>query len=280
MDDEKLIFIGGSMRSGTTILHKILCTANETHPHITESWFLVDQLRAYRWALTRYEVRHKDYFGEQENFDRFTRDTLDRFFREARRNLSNPKVLVLKNPEISGQFPLLGKWFDSALFIVNIRDPRDTIASIVKVGEQHKKDGVRSEQANMGRDMYVLCQFFKRYYFEAFDKNNPIRDRMLFVRYEDVMSDVKRECKRISGFCGISFPGEKLLTLGEEKSDSANMDPDARLQDPYSGAFWSKLYNKNLSTERIGKHRQVLGAEEVEQIQTHCADFNRIFKYW
>ena len=101
MDEENLIFIGGCMRSGTTILHKVLCAANEAHAYTTESWFLVDQLRAYIWSLKRYDVRHRDFFGEQENFDRFTRDIFSRYFQEARRNLDNPQTLILKNPEIT-----------------------------------------------------------------------------------------------------------------------------------------------------------------------------------
>jgi len=280
MSDEKLIFIGGSMRSGTTILHKIMCTANEAHPYITESWFLVDQLRAYLWSLQRYDVRYRDYFGEQENFDRFTRDIFERFFRQTRQHLSNPQALVLKNPEISGQFPLLGSWFENALFVINVRDPRDTIASIVKVGEQHKSNNTKSEQSLMGRDMYALSNFFKRYYVEAFDRNSPIRDRTLFVRYEDVMMNVEKQCERMGEFCGLSFSREKIITMGEEKAGSANMNPETRQKDPYSGAFWSELYNKNLSSERIGRHKKVLTPDEIKQIEKYCADFNQIFKYW
>ncbi len=268
------------MRSGTTILHKILCTANEAHSYITESWFLVDQLRSYLWSLERYDVRHKDYFGEQENFDRFTRDILDRFFQETRRNLSNPQTLVLKNPEISGQFPLLGSWFENALFVMNIRNPLDVIASIVEVGEKHKKDKIKSEQSLMGRDMYVLSNYFKRYYIRAFDMNNPIRERTFFVRYENIMRDVERECERISEFCDLTFLPEKLRALGEENTGSANMNRDVRLQDPYSGAFWSELYNKNLSAKRIGRYTEVLTAGEIEQVKTYCTDFNQLFRYW
>ena len=280
MDKEKLIFIGGSMRSGTTILHKILCAANEAHPYITESWFLVDQLRAYLWSLERYDVRHRDYFGDQENFDRFTRDILDRFIKQTRQHLSDPKALVLKNPEITGQFPLLGSWFEDARFIINLRDPRDTIASIIRVGEKHKKNRMRTEQSSMGRDMKALSNFYKRYYIRAFDVNSPIRERTIFVRYEDIMTDVETECARIGEFCGLTFSHQKLRALGEDKTGSANMDADVRSQDPYSGAFWSDLYNKNLSSERIGRYAEVLTPAEIEQVETHCADFNQIFKYW
>lgn len=280
MQDGKLLFIGGSMRSGTTILHKVLCTAEEAHPYITETWFLVDQLRSYIWSLERYDVRHRDYFGDQANFDQFTRDILDRFFSQTRKRLSNPKTLVLKNPEISSQFPLLGSWFAEAQFIMNIRNPLDVIASIVEVGERHRHDKIKSEQSLMGRDMYVLSNFFKRYYIRAFDADNPVKDRTLFVRYEDLMNDAEKECARIGKFCGLTFGQGKLKDLGSNHTESANMDQAVRLQDPYSGAFWSDLYNKDLSTKRINRHETVLTADEIRKVKTYCADFNQIYQYW
>jgi hypothetical protein len=231
-------------------------------------------------SLKRYDVRHRDYFGDQENFARFTRDILDRYFNEARKQLSNPQTLVLKNPEVTGLFPLLGSWFENARFIINIRDPRDTIASIMTVGEKHKKNRMRTEQSSMGRDMKVLSNFFKRYYVKAVDMNSPIGDKTIFVRYEDIMTDVERECQRVGEFCGLTFSNKKLRSLGKDKTDSANMNPDIRSKDTYSGAFWSELYNKDLSPERIGRYAKVLTPAETSQIEHHCSDFNQVFKYW
>ena len=71
-----------------------------------------------------------------------------------------------------------------------------------------------------------------------------------------------------------------MQALGGVKTDSANMNSEVRLQDAYSGAFWSDLYNKRLSTERIGKFADVLTPAEIRQVEGHCADFNRIFPYW
>lgn len=59
MADDKLIFVGGCMRTGTTILHRVLCSSPAAHPYITESWYLLDQLRIYVWSLRRYDVRQR-----------------------------------------------------------------------------------------------------------------------------------------------------------------------------------------------------------------------------
>ncbi len=81
MAEEKLIFVGGCMRTGTTILHRVLCSSPASQPYITESWYLLDQLRIYAWSLQRYDVRQKDYFGEKENFDEFTRNIVRNYIR-------------------------------------------------------------------------------------------------------------------------------------------------------------------------------------------------------
>ncbi|MFT5139306.1 MAG: hypothetical protein ACI9H8_001521 [Lysobacterales bacterium] len=277
---DSLIFIGGSQRSGSTILQKLICTANECHPMIGECWFLLHQLSAYQNQINNYDVLLEDYFGRRENFDQFTRNILSRFFDETRKNLSNPHTLVMRHPGITTQFPILGSWFENARFIINIRDPRDTIASIVKVNEQHKREGVKSGQSRLGRDMNLLTQYFKRNYLNTFDINSPIRDRTLFVRYESLMKDVSKECAKIAGFCSLSFDDNKINSLGQVKTNTPHMNPDIRKKEHSGAAFWSDLYSEDLSTTRIGKHKEILTSNEILQIQMLCNDFNKVFPYW
>lgn len=281
MSEEKLIFIGGCMRSGTTILHRVLCAAEESHPYITESWYLLDQLRIYRWCLQRYDIRYKDYFGPRENFDRFTRNILQNYFDLTRSRYQPAKALILKNPEVTSQFPLLGNWFAEARFVVNIRDPRDTIASIVEVGQRHLARGVTSPQSRLGRDMKSLSSFYKSYYVNIFTPAAvPIRDRILFVRYEDIMTNPVNVVRQIGEFCGLTFDLELISHFGTQQEKSPNMDKDTRDKDPISAGFWSELYTKDLSDSRIGRFTDVLTAEEISQIEEHCADFNRVCPYW
>ena len=281
MIDEKLIFIGGCMRSGTTILHRVLCASHESHPYITESWYLIDQLRIYRWCLQRYDVRHKDYFGERAIFDEFTRNILRNYFFVTRVRYAPATALVLKNPEVTSQFPLLGNWFKEARFVINVRDPRDTITSIVEVGERHRQDGLRTPQTSLGRNMQKLSNFYKKYYANLFSPaGRQIKDRMIFVRYEDIMTETEKTVQRLGDFCGLSFDMELLRHLGSQQESSLNLDAEVRARDPLSAAFWSDLYTKDLSASRIGRHRDVLTPEEIREIETHCADFNKVVPYW
>ncbi len=103
MAEEKLIFVGGCMRTGTTILHRVLCSSPASHPYITESWYLLDQLRIYAWSLQRYDVRQKDYFGEKENFDEFTRNIVRNYFRMIGVRYAPATALILKNPDRRAQ---------------------------------------------------------------------------------------------------------------------------------------------------------------------------------
>jgi hypothetical protein len=277
---ESLVFIGGSQRSGTTILQKLVCTADECHPMIGECVFVTEQLNAYNNLLGNFDVWMSDYFGSRENYALFTRNILSRFFDETRKRLSNPATLVLKQPTLTSRFPLLGTWFENARFIVIVRDPRDTIASVIQVNERQKRAGVTQGQVRIGRDIKILSRYFKSYYLNVLDRNNPVRDRTMFVRYEELMKDASKECARIAEFCSLSFNDQKIGNLGEVKTASPYMDPETRKKRTTGAAFWSDLYNKDLSTSRIGTHRQVLTNTEILQVQELCSDFNRAFRYW
>lgn len=280
MADDKLIFVGGCMRTGTTILHRVLCSSPASHPYITESWYLLDQLRIYVWSLKRYDVRQKDYFGEKENFDEFTRDIVRNYIRMIRTRYAPATAVILKNPELTGYFPLLAKWFDQARFVVNVRDPRDTIASMVEVGARHRADGAVTPQSRMGRNMKKRSNFYLKYYTQFLAGGKDLMRKSLVVRYEDLMGETEKTVESLSRFLDLPLDMEAIRNFDSRTEDSANLDAEKRKEDWLSRAFWSDLYTKNLSTERIGRHREVLTPEEIAEIETHCAKFNAAVPYW
>ncbi len=280
MADDKLIFVGGCMRTGTTILHRVLCSSPASHPYITESWYLLDQLRIYAWSLKRYDVRQKDYFGEKENFDEFTRDIVRNYIRVIRTRYAPATAVILKHPELTGFFPLLARWFDDARFVVNVRDPRDAIASMVEVGARHRADGTVTPQSRMGRNMKKRSNFYLKYYARFLAGGKDLMRRSLVVRYEDLMGETEKTVGSLSRFLDLPLDMEAIRNFDSRTEDSANLNAEKRKKDWLSRAFWSDLYTKGLSTERIGRYGEVLTPEEISEIETHCAKFNAAVPYW
>ena len=189
-------------------------------------------------------------------------------------------ALILKHPDLTGFFPLLAKWFDEARFVVNVRDPRDTIASMVEVGARHRADGAVTPQSRMGRDMKKRSNFYLKYYARFLAGGKDLMRKSLVVRYEDLMGETEKTVEGLSRFVDLPLDMEAIRNFDSRTEDSANLDAEIRKEDTMFRAFWSELYTKNLSTKRIGRYREVLTPAEIAEIETHCAKFNAVVPYW
>src|SRR3546814_5975830 len=100
----------------------------------------------------------EDYLcGPKGLFD-FTIELLDRLLQETHTRLGQPEALVLKSPELSTYFPHAADLFPEARFVISVRDPKDTIASMIEVGERHRRSGVNSFLAAAGRNIDALSR--------------------------------------------------------------------------------------------------------------------------
>src|SRR3546814_20373507 len=93
-----------------------------------------------------------DYLGGPKGLFDFTKELLDRLLRETHTRLGQPEALVLKSPELSTYFPHAADLFPEARFVISVRDPKDTIASMIEVGERHRRSGLNSFLAAPGRN--------------------------------------------------------------------------------------------------------------------------------
>jgi hypothetical protein len=276
---QRVLMVGGAMRSGTTVIHRALCTASNSNPYISESWFLHDIMNLYKWNLSRYEVRSADQFGSVNNFNELIRYNVQQYLTIVSARYQDPEVLVLKHPELTRHFPELAAMFPAMLFLAIIRDPRDVIASIREAADKHVRDGISSPVSRL-ESIADLCSHYLSYYDRLLHFAGRIGKRLRFVRYEDVMREPKQTIAAIGSFAGANYDLEEAQTFSEEHAASSNFNKELRLKDPLSGAFWSDLYTKDLSPERIGRFGERLTPEEVEQIQSLLAKVGARFNYW
>jgi hypothetical protein len=77
------IFVGGCMRSGTTILQKLLCSAPGAGEMIGESYYIDEQLRLFERSAESHELRLSEVFPELSDFEAFSRGIIERYIAEA-----------------------------------------------------------------------------------------------------------------------------------------------------------------------------------------------------
>lgn len=256
------------MRSGTTLLHRIVCASEDAHPFTEECQYLTalldlhaDWRQKFAWL--------KDFYGAPERFDGFAKSTVDGFLRAAIDRLKPAKALALKNPELTAHFPRLAEWYPQSKLVVMVRDPRDTIASILDVAGRHGQSGVDSSLTRMGRDMAVLARFYKSYYVDAL-QSPACKDRVAVVRYEDLVTDPNQVLANLSTVLNIRLDPARIL------SDKI----DQRERDAYAAAFWVNLRRAPPSNDSVGSYRTALTPAEIAAIEHNCADFNRGLHYW
>ena len=272
----KIVFVGGAMRGGTTLLQRILCSTPATNPLITECRYLFSVMRQYDETQRHFDLRGRDYFGSPEALAEFARDTCRRFLLATRANYPRAETLVLKSPQLTRFFPLLARWFPGLLFVVVVRDPRDTIASMIEVAERHRREGVASDNADHGRDMARLCATFLSNYAPLFADKEALANRLLLLRYEDLVRDAN--CiAALARFTGLALdPG--VAMSGARPADLPSLQ--ARKGSAFSAAFYSPLWSEGVTDSRIGAFRDRLTSTEIAEVERFCADFARAFGYW
>ena len=279
MSDDKLIFVGGSMRAGTTILQRILCSSPGSIPVIGECQYLTQQFYVYHRALEQFELFHGDFFSSKATVEEFTKGIISDFLALTRQRYAPATTFVLKHPELTKFFPRLAKWFSHAKFVVIVRDPRDTIASMLEVTSRQRENDVDFFMTRFGRDMKKFSHYYKAIYAPVFRKHETLRNSLLIVRYEQLLEERTSVIDALSSFCGLTFDYESFekQPLSDEHT---TLDGRRRENDKFSSSFWTPLYTKGLSSERIGRYRESLSEQEITDIESACADFNAVCSYW
>jgi hypothetical protein len=273
------MMIGGAMRSGTTVIHRALCTARNSNRFLSESWFLRDLLAMYRFRLARFEAMGEDQFGTPAAYRQMIADDVADYLRTVSAHHGDPEVLILKHPELIRNFADLAALAPAMLFLAAVRDPRDVVASMKRVRDSHARDGIPGPLAG-ARTIAGLCDYYGSHYGPLLDSAAAIGERLKFVRYEDFMRSPMGAVAEIGAFCGARYELEGVADFRPDHAASATFDKAARAGDPFSRAFWSDLYTQPLSDERIGRFREALSPAEIEETEARLAFIGRRFGYW
>jgi hypothetical protein len=276
-EKEMTYFImGGAMRSGTTILNNILCSAENINPQIAECFFLTNLTRAYAQTKGNFDTFLSCYFDNPKAFQHMVGGWVEEFLDKTRKRYK-ANHLVLKNPEITPLIPDLHELLrNKAKFIVSVRDPRDTVVSMMKVGERMRQQNIAHQLASLGRNVQVFAQMYNTYYANLFNRLTPeLKPHVLFIRYEDVVQKLPEVMEALKDFTGLTFhydPHSTWQNMDEETFKKGEVDPFAK-------SFDSGLHRKPLSKEAVGRHAEMLTPEESGIVGQQCSKLMQIFQY-
>ncbi len=234
----RFIFVGGAARSGTTLVQNIL----DSHPDIAGG---PEFLHLVRILELRNALRETARCGWTADYA--SAETVDREIVRLIEDLLLPladrqrcRMLSEKTPGNTFVFAELMEVFPEARFIHVVRDPRATVASMLRVGRRAREKGLRAQPFT--RSVRHAAGHIQRSLRAGFRAGNLAPDRLLEVRYEPLVRDPAREVGRICAFleipcapqmldpAGVAHIGEKPITEGSGNlwydAESYRRNPD------------------------------------------------------
>lgn len=256
----KLIFIGGSPRSGTTLVQNML----DSHPLILGGpEFLhlpriIDLRRKLHLSISKGWI---DIICTREDVDSYVISLIEKLFLPlAEKNRC--EFYSEKTPENIFVFSELIELFPEAHFIHVIRDPRGIVSSMQQVKKRAIDKGLKPP------DFCVNLSTSIAYTKKSFDagfkaiKNAP--GKVLTVVYEHLLKNPEEETKKICLFLGIAW-NDLVLSPGGKKHLGEHAITTK------SNEIWydSKTYNRNPDNRNIEKWQSKLTLGQ--QIRTTMA---------
>ena len=266
----KNILIGGAPRTGTTMLQGILCTDPRCNPLIGEVAplrFLVD---AFDKSRRHTKANIGKIYDSADDIQSLYHGYVDQFLADLKQRYS-AEYLVVKEPEFTKNIPALVDVYPDWLFVIIIRDPRATIASMLKWGERMQTLGSHLFKT---RNMDELCKFYNGFYIPLIRREyEALWSNLMFVRYEDIVDKNKNTVSRLAGFTGLDLRNyEKGGSWGRTR-----IDFDKERQS--GNVSITGLYGKPITKRAQMGYKKVLGWWELKAIAKHCARFMRYFDY-
>lgn len=241
---ERLIFVGGSPRSGTTLTQSML----DSHPdicggpefdHVPDVVELRNKLRA------SVDSGRISVLCSKEDIDREVGLFIEGLllpYAESR----GCKMVSEKTPWNALVFRDLLEIFPEARFILCVRDPRAVVASMLQVNKRARDKGLLSPSAT--RNVAAAIKTVKAVNGAGFGAARLSR-RVLVVVYERLVADPEAETHRICDFLRLPW-SEGMLRPGDKRHDGEKV---------LDGVWhYPEMYDGNPDPERAHRWRDQL----------------------
>lgn len=286
--NKQLHFIIGIGRSGTTILNKIL----NAHPFIhslPEAIFLVfflkdfkdvkvftskqielifEQIRVFSlshpligYEFDREAVKNKviEIAASKElSYEQLCKIIYSEF-KVVGNDKSSAGILIDKNPSYTIFVNEIAETLPEAKFIFLLRDYRANILS--------RKQSVDLKSPNVAFNAYR----WKLFNSIAYDFSKKYQDKVLLLKYEDLVVNSEKEIIRICEFLGVNSRDIKMESVQGDKVNLSEYKIDSKYEERFKKKY-SDL-NKPLNSARLNSWETQLTQTEIKICDVICSNF-------
>ncbi|PJI37655.1 MAG: hypothetical protein CTR53_19450 [Ferrovibrio sp.] len=247
-------FVAGAPRTGTTILHALICTDDSVNDYIAEISYFTALIHPFTVGWNTFESHTYAYFaGGRPEFARYHSQLLRAVLHDIWQHVGRPKKLVLKDPVLSRQIGNLVQLLPESKYVLSIRDPRDAVASRVTVMRKGNPNATIADQ-----DILRICEEFNASYIALIKMPDLFRNRALLVPYEGLSRS--GDLRAIESFMGITCHPDRVW-----KSDLTDINR------PASKTEWhTEQYGRPLNADSIGSYTGILTSQQVQIVLNQC----------
>ena len=205
-DGQRLVFVGGPPRSGTTLVQNVL----DSHPEILgtpELLHLPGLLRLRSDFLNSIDRGFLEYFCGPTEVDRATYEFMERMLGPIL-DSTTARYVSEKTPSNALVFSELHDLLPSARFVFVTRDPRAIVSSMQRVGPRARAKGRTPPRytTNVPAAVREVNDHLAAGF--AFASQRP--DRCLTVRYEELTTRPREVTERLCEFLELEW-SESML---------------------------------------------------------------------
>jgi hypothetical protein len=248
-------FVVGGPRTGTTILHALICTDDAVNDYIAECSYFTALIKPFLSGWTQFDFHTSAYFpGGRPEFVAYHGQLLRGVLHDIWQQVGRPKKLALKDPLLSPHIGTLAQILPETKFVLSVRDPRDVVASRITV--------MRKENANAAigeHEIARICQEFNGCYAPLAKSAELFRGRALLVPYEGLSRS--GDLKPVEDFMGIACRADRLW-----QSDLTDVNALHG-----KSAWHTAQYGKPLNPDSIGSYATQLTPAQIELVNRLCA---------
>jgi hypothetical protein len=273
----KLILVTGCMRSGTSLLHRLISTSPDTGERLSPARFIADFLQLVRRYRNEESAFATDYFQSPDDLFLAASQFVEARLHDAWVHSGMPPCLVLRTVEIAAMLPLVADLLPEAKFAVSVREPKDTITSILNVGAKQKLLGIRHNALTSRRDVGRLCKTYNRAYLTIVRKrrsDDQFHNRIVFVRYEDAVANAAEALAEVWQRFDLR-PGSGTLSADPITRPSIAQISIHRFWRSYR----TDLSEAAISARSVGSYRSALKTSEIWSVNWRCRLLRRAFGY-
>jgi hypothetical protein len=259
----RIIVIGGSQRSGTTLVQTLIANALPNAPILPESLIVSDLLRAFKRIKSGWAKASRIY-ETVDDAAHFIRSAAEIHIGDIKSRFGDIEHLVLKDPNFLDVLSELAEVLPEATRIICVRDPRDIAASFIKIGRRQAL--ARERTIYSRRRIDSICKKINAAYQPLLDGSAP--QGCFLVRYEEVAAHPGEALRRLSSQTGLPLNPDNYGDLVWLEDESRHKE-----------SWRTPLEGGPPTPESIGSYQNELSPPERFYVELHCRSLIDRFGY-